>query len=56
MQEWDDLIIVHSLSADFISYLTNPDPPAKQELSLTIRNVLIQSIHDLAISGTNLGA
>jgi len=56
MQEWDDLIVVHSLAADFMPYLTNTDPPATQELSLTIKDVLIQSVHDLAISGTNLGA
>ena len=36
VQEWDDLIVLYPLSADFVTNLANPDPPATQELPLAV--------------------
>jgi len=36
MQERDDHIVLYPLSADFVTNLANPDPPATQELPLAV--------------------
>ena len=56
VQEWDDLIVLDPLSADFVTNLANPDPPATQELPLAVREVLVQNVHAVTGSETSFGA
>ena len=56
VQEWDDLIVLYPLSADFVTNLANPDPPATQELPLAVREVLVQNVHAVTGSETSFGA
>lgn len=56
MQERDDLIVLYPLSADFVTNLANPDPPATQELPLAVWEVLIQHVHAVIGSETSFGA
>ncbi len=56
VQERDDLIILYPLSADFVTNLANPDPPATQELPLAVREVLVQNVHAVTGSETSFGA
>jgi len=56
VQEWDDLVVLDPLSADFVSDLANPNPPATQELPLAVGEVLIQYVHAVIGSETSFGA
>ena len=55
VQEWNYLIVLYPRSADFVSDLANPNPPATQELPLAVRDVLIQKVHAATGSETSFG-
>src|SRR5207249_2127781 len=37
--------ILHALATEFLPYLPNRDPPAPQQLTLALQNVLVQNVH-----------
>lgn len=48
-QERNDLLVRHTLSPKIVAEVTDPDPPASQQLPLAFRNVLIKDRHEPVI-------
>jgi hypothetical protein len=53
MEQWDDFLVLHSLATDFMPDLLNSDAPVSQYLPLVVRDVLIQNVHNSAVSAGN---
>ena len=44
-QKGDDLLVSHALSAHFISNLVKWHVPIQQELTLALKNILVENVH-----------
>jgi hypothetical protein len=56
MQEWDDGFIRHPLLTDLNPDLPDSNAPTSEQLTLAVRNVFIEDVHEPVVSDTNSDA